>query len=264
GAPGMTFLPELLQRFVDYRLIIYGLVIVASLYMFPLDIMGSLVRRRTPVGHATANRPAIAVARPPRSGAAVARPEASSDPVARLQDIRMNFGGVRALNGTTLEVLPGSIHALIGPNGAGKTVLLNVLCGYYSPTHGTVHLQGRAVTGLAPYRIARLGVARTFQTTQLFGEMTVLENVVAGFQNQLHHRLLESALATPRLRREEGRRRERALELLAFVGYVGDAWALATSLPFGHQRLVEIARALAMEPMLLALDEPAAGLNSKE
>jgi ABC-type branched-subunit amino acid transport system ATPase component/ABC-type branched-subunit amino acid transport system permease subunit len=263
GAPVMTFLPEVLQRFVDYRLVIYGSVIVASLYVLPLGVVGSLTRRRVPA-ICTSGDPAASPANPSPAGITKTQPGLSSAPVAALEDIRMSFGGVRALNGVSMQVTPGSIHALIGPNGAGKTVLLNVLCGYYQPTQGTVHLQGRMVTGLPPHRVARLGVARTFQTTQLFGEMTVLENVLSGFPRQTHRRLLDSALATPRLRREEGRRCKAALELLAFVGYPGDPAALAKSLPFGHQRLVEIARALALDPILLAMDEPAAGLNSKE
>jgi len=263
GAPVMTFLPEILQRFVDYRLIVYGAVIVASLYVLPFGIVGSLARRRVSAIGVRGDPPGRS-AKPSPAAVTSPRSRLQSQPVAAIEDVRMSFGGVRALSGVSLEVASGSIHALIGPNGAGKTVLLNVLCGYYQPTGGTVRLQGRTVTGLPPHRVARLGVARTFQTTQLFGEMTVLENVLAGFPRQIHRRLLDSALLSPRLRREEGRRRETALALLAFVGYSGDPAALAKSLPFGHQRLVEIARALAMDPILLAMDEPAAGLNPQE
>jgi len=161
-------------------------------------------------------------------------------------------------------VEPGTIHALIGPNGAGKTVLLNVLSGYYPPTQGRIRLRGEDITGLAPYAVARLGVARTFQTAQLFGEMTVLQNVLLGFPGQTEWRLLDSAFLTPRLRREEAKRLFVARELLDFVGYRGDRHAPANSLPFGHQRLVEIARALAMDPIVIAMDEPAAGLNQTE
>jgi branched-chain amino acid transport system ATP-binding protein/branched-chain amino acid transport system permease protein len=178
--------------------------------------------------------------------------------------VHMLFGGVCALNGVSFAVDRGTIHALIGPNGAGKTVLLNVLTGYYPPTAGQVRLNGKVITGLASHRVARLGVARTFQTAQLFGSLTVLQNVLAGFPGQTEGRFIDSALITPRLRREEAARRAAALELLDFVGFKGNRDALANSLPFGHQRLVEIARALAMDPMLIAMDEPAAGLNPKE
>jgi ABC-type branched-subunit amino acid transport system ATPase component len=181
-----------------------------------------------------------------------------------LHNIHMSFGGVRALNGVDLAIERGCVHALIGPNGAGKTVLLNILSGFYRPTQGTVRLGGRVIAGLPPHRIARLGISRTFQAAQLFGGLTVLQNVLAGFTGQTDGRLADSAFITPRLRREEAVRRATALELLDFVGFKGDPHALASSLPFGHQRLVEIARALAMDPLLIAMDEPAAGLNPKE
>jgi branched-chain amino acid transport system permease protein len=190
--------------------------------------------------------------------------EAFAATVVRLEDIRMIFGGVRALNGLSISVKSGSIHAVIGPNGAGKTVLLNVLCGYYQPTGGRVYVADRDVTGSSPYQLARLGVARTFQTTQLFGEMTVLENVLAAFPRQTNRRFLDCSLHTPRLRREERQRLDVAYELLEFVRYPGHPAALTNSLPLGHQRLVEIARALALNPKVIAMDEPAAGLNPKE
>jgi ABC-type branched-subunit amino acid transport system ATPase component len=142
--------------------------------------------------------------------------------------------------------------------------MLNVLCGYCRPTKGEVKLAARRITGLAPHEVARLGIARTFQTAQLFGEMTVLQNVLVGFQDQTGGRLLDGILLGSRLRREEGMRQAAARDLLGFVGYHGDPQALAKSLPFGHQRQVEMARALATGPRLIAMDEPAAGLNPKE
>jgi branched-chain amino acid transport system ATP-binding protein/branched-chain amino acid transport system permease protein len=266
GAPVMTFLPELLQRFLDFRLIIYGSLIVASLYALPRGIIGTLFRRSMMLPGAVQDGPRLP------AGVAAARLEKKTTPVSQaadaaivsLHDVHMAFGGVRALNGISFDVEAGTVHALIGPNGAGKTVLLNVLSGYYRPTQGQVRLANRAITGLAPHRVARLGIARTFQTAQLFGEMTVLQNVLVGFQGQTRGRMLDSVLVTPRLRREEAQHRAAAKELLAFVGFEGDLNALAKSLPFGHQRLVEIARALAIDPALVAMDEPAAGLNPKE
>ena len=261
GAPIMTFLPELLQRFVDFRLIIYGTMIVAFLYALPHGIVGTLFRRSTslPDSAARANGTAAVDA---RIGVGSSAPTDAA--IIALDGVHMSFGGVRALNGISLAIRPGTIHALIGPNGAGKTVLLNVLSGYYRPTQGAVRLGGLDVTGLAPHRIARHGIARTFQTAQLFGALTVLQNVLAGFPGQTRGRFIDSAFITPRLQREEATRRAVALDLLAFVGFSGDPHALASSLPFGHQRLVEIARALAMSPALIAMDEPAAGLNPKE
>ena len=266
GAAIMTFLPELLQRFVDYRLIIYGTLIVTFLYFLPLGIVGTLLKRSTRL-------PDLLTAPGSRRGAQIASPHPAfsnerraggGDAIVRLTGVRMVFGGVRALNGVDLEIRPGVIHALIGPNGAGKTVLINVLTGYYRPTAGSVVVAGEDVTGAPPHRLARLGIARTFQTAQLFAGLTVLQNVLIGFPYQTRGRLFDCALITPRLRREEAHRRSRALELLDFVGFKGNVESLASSLPFGHQRLVEIARALATGPSLIAMDEPAAGLNPKE
>jgi ABC-type branched-subunit amino acid transport system ATPase component/ABC-type branched-subunit amino acid transport system permease subunit len=258
GAGVMTFLPELLQRFTDYRLIIYGAIIVGSLYVLPLGVVGTLSRRRL-LGSIAGAAATVSTAAGHRSSSV-----RGAGPAVSFEDVHVAFGGIRALDGVTFEVVPRSIHALIGPNGAGKTVLLNVLCGYYRPTAGTIRLDGRFITGLPPDRIARLGIARTFQTTQLFGEMSVLDNVLTGFAGSIHGRLLDSALGSRRLRREEDERRSAALAMLEFVGSPGSPTALAKSLPFGHQRLVEIARALMMNPVILAMDEPAAGLNPHE
>ena len=234
GAAVLTFLPELLQGFTDYRLIIYGGIIVITLYALPLGIMGTLVRRGTALPEYSAPRGSGIVARMQGAPAIAATPRAS---VIELSDVSMAFGGVRALNGISLKVRPATVHALIGPNGAGKTVLLNILCGYYPPTAGAIRLEGEPSAWLPAYRVARRRIARTFQTTQLFGELTVLQNVVSGFPEQMRHRFLDSLFGLPRLRREEAGRRDAARNLLAFVGYAGDVNARANSLPFGHQRI---------------------------
>jgi branched-chain amino acid transport system permease protein len=260
GAPVMTFLPELLQGFEDYRLIIYGILIVLSLYALPMGIVGTVFRSQ-------ATLPDLIVDRSPQltsSAAALPVRDISGDVPVALRDIHMSFGGVKALKGIGFSIAPGTVHALIGPNGAGKTVLLNVVCGFYAPTTGQVMLGEAEITGLTPYAIARRGIARTFQTPQLFGEMTVLQNVLAGFPEQGRYGLLNALLRTPRLMTDEAERNAKARNLLAFTGYDQDLKAKANSLPIGHQRLVEIARALALSPRLVIMDEPAAGLNPRE
>ncbi|MEF2552624.1 branched-chain amino acid ABC transporter ATP-binding protein/permease [Aurantimonas sp. A2-1-M11] len=256
GAPIMTFLPELLQGFSDYRLIIYGALIVISLYVLPLGIVGTMFRRSTALPNLVQSYTA-----PAELGPGVTRPAGVA---IALEDIHMTFGGVTALKGVSFTVRPGEVHALIGPNGAGKTVLLNVLCGYYRPTSGRVLMGETDTRGVPPYKIARRGIGRTFQTAQLFGDMTVLQNVQTGFTDRASDSTFDSLLLTPRLRRSERERHSRALALLKFCGYSGDVHVKANTLPLGYQRLVEIARALASDPHLLVMDEPAAGLNPNE
>jgi branched-chain amino acid transport system ATP-binding protein len=185
-------------------------------------------------------------------------------PLLRLEGLRKAFGGVLALDGVTLDVPAGEIFGLIGPNGAGKTTLFNVVSGIFRPTGGTVHLGTRRLDGLPQDRIARLGVARTFQNLQVFGSMTVLDNVLTGCHRHGHSGAVASMLRLPRSLREEHRLLDRARAALETVGLGEFAYAQAASLPPGRQRTVEIARALATEPKLLLLDEPAAGLTTRE
>ncbi|MBI4560495.1 MAG: ABC transporter ATP-binding protein [Candidatus Rokubacteria bacterium] len=174
------------------------------------------------------------------------------------------FGGVGAVTDVSFAVRERQIKAMIGPNGAGKTTIFNVITGVLPPSRGTVWFKGQPLTGLRPPRIASLGIARTFQTAQLFGEMTVLENVMLGRHPRTRSGVLASALRTRAMRREEAEIRERSAALLETVGLAEKAGQVAASLPYGEQRLTEIARALAMEPVILLLDEPAAGLNRQE
>ena len=181
-----------------------------------------------------------------------------------VRDLRKEFGGVVALNGVSLEVAHGSITAVIGPNGAGKTTLFHLVAGVYQPTAGEVWLEGRLLNGLPAHERVTLGIARTFQNVLLFGNMSVIENVMAGRHVRSRCGLLEAALRTPRARREEEEIYLKAVQYLNLVGLGSRARDSATNLPFGQQRLVAIARALATEPRLLMLDEPGAGLNTLE
>ena len=181
-----------------------------------------------------------------------------------IQELGIRFGGLVALENVSIQVAPGTIHAVIGPNGAGKTTLLNVVTGLYRPTTGRVSLGGEVLTGLAPHRIAARGVARTFQNTELFVELTARENVLVGLHRHLRYGLVVSALRLPAFRRAESAAARRADELLALVGLEGQAEAPAGDLALGQQRRLELARALAVGPRLLMLDEPAAGLPAAE
>jgi len=185
-------------------------------------------------------------------------------PILDAVNVTKRFGGLTAVDGVSFSVATGMIKALIGPNGAGKSTALNVVSGVYAPTIGRINLNGREVTGRPSYRFAAMGVARTFQTVQLFGNMTVVENVMMGLHTKGRTGLLQGAFRLPWVVREEQRMFGRAMELLAQVGLDARAFEPATNLPFGQQRLLEIARALACEPNLLLLDEPAAGLSMKE
>jgi branched-chain amino acid transport system ATP-binding protein len=178
--------------------------------------------------------------------------------------VTQRFGGLVAVDDLSFTVEAGSIVAMIGPNGAGKSTVFNVITGIYRPTTGRVTFDGVSLVGRSTSGIAALGIARTFQNIRLFAFMSVLENVLAGEHARLRSTLFDDLLHTPRERAEEKAARERAMELLAFVGLERDAEATARNLAYGLQRRLEIARALASQPKLLLLDEPAAGLNPSE
>ena len=184
--------------------------------------------------------------------------------ILRLENITMQFGGVVAVNNLSLEVNEGEIVSLIGPNGAGKTTVFNLLTGVYKPTSGRFYLCGEELTGKAPAEVNRRGIARTFQNIRLFGNLTVIENVMVGLSNQIPCSIAESIFRLPRHKRSEREFYERALELLRVFKLEEYRDHLASNLPYGKQRKLEIARAMATNPKLLLLDEPAAGMNPNE
>ena len=181
-----------------------------------------------------------------------------------LRQVTKTFGGLTAVDDVGFDVEAGLVVGLIGPNGAGKTTTFNLITGNYRVTRGTIQFEGRPLTSLRTNRIVRLGVARTFQNIRLFQQLTALENVLAGRHCRTSAGLLAALLRTPGQRREERGAVERSLAELAFVGLAGRGFDLAKNLPYGDQRRLEIARALAAEPKLLVLDEPAGGMNEQE
>ncbi|HFQ94029.1 MAG TPA: ABC transporter ATP-binding protein [Anaerolineae bacterium] len=185
-------------------------------------------------------------------------------PLLEISGVTMTFGGLMALNDVSSRVYPQQIKGIIGPNGAGKTTLFNVVTGIYRPTAGDIRLKGESLVGLKPNEVAGKGIARTFQTIRLFGGMTALENVMLGRHLRTRAGFVSAGLRLPRARREEQASRAEALRLLELVGLADKADEDAVNLPFGMQRTLEIARALASRPSVLILDEPASGLNLTE
>lgn len=182
----------------------------------------------------------------------------------RFEGITQVFGGLTALQDISFTAGSGAITGVIGPNGAGKTTLFNIVTGIYSQTAGSVYLNDRNVSGFPPEKLARLGMVRTFQNIELFGQMTVAENVMVGLHTKSKSGIFSCAFKLPGHLREERIIRERAMHWLEFVGIAELHQAEAASLPFGKGRLLEIARAMALEPQIILMDEPAAGLNSRE
>ena len=248
-----------LSTMTEQRLTIFGLILLGTIVYLPNGIVGAVAglfdNQRRRVADPPIPDTKLFTLSPQDAGRA-------ADLV--IDNVTVRFGGLNALSGLTTKIEAGLTHGLIGPNGAGKSTLINTLTGLYVPTTGTIFIGKRSVAGFGMAGIARLGVARTFQNIQLFGQMTVLQNVLVGRHRSYRSNLLDVIIGTPRFRREEREQTARAREFLAFVGLATLADEDGRSLPYGKQRLLEIARALATEPTILLLDEPAAGLAPSE
>lgn len=261
---GMALFSYRLENITDWRLTVFGLMTLFVVYYlqdgiigFLRGISGKLASKAVSADDVVAGDEAHAWAEPEQV-VTIGRS------LLTVREVLMQFGGLKALNRVDLDIVKGSVHGLIGPNGSGKSTMMNVLTGIYKPTDGEVKFNGRLISGTTPSAIALGGVARTFQNVQLFGEMTATENVLVGLHHTFKSNVLDVMLHTPRYRREEHEARVRAASILQFAGLSKLANEEARNLPYGKQRVLEIGRALGLNPELLLLDEPAAGLTAPD
>ncbi len=275
GAGLLTVLPVSLREvfgtsvafFTQLPVIINGLALLLVVIFLPGGLFqpSRYRHKEMPINEAEiADDVAVSKESPPLVEGEAVGPPADALPLLELHDVTRTFGGITAVDNISFGIPQGIICGLIGPNGSGKTTLLNLITGIYHPNRGRILLSGRDITGLPPHLIAKLGIGRTYQNIRLFNDMTVLENVVVGHHARIKTNLFTTWLRLPQERRQEALARQEALGLLKRLGLLGFASQPASKLSYGDQRRVEIARALALHPALLLLDEPAAGMNDVE
>lgn len=264
GATILTFIPEYLQAFGAWQRFAYGALLALVMFGMPLGIIGTIKRWSGRFGKKVnrSSRPWPCVNE--RTRTLLHSDTTPGETCLQTTDLSMVFGGLVANDKVSESLLAGQVHSVIGPNGAGKSTFINCISGFYRPTSGSIEFMGRPATGKVSHQLARMGLARTFQNTELFGDMTVLENVLVGAHTRYQSGLFATLLRLPSFFRDERRYTDEARRLLEYVGLDEYAEEKAGNLPFGHQRRLEIARALAMSPKLLLLDEPAAGLTHGE
>ena len=271
----LVALPEMLRAFAEYRELIFAFVLLLTLIFMPEGIAGKLqdlwhrkkLQRQAVPGGLVAAPASEAQRIQSRAAMPLQTRHASvvkGETVLEVADLTLSFGGLKALQGANLALKGGEIRALIGPNGAGKTTFLNSLCRVYTPDAGVMRFRGKPLLDFKSHDLVALGIVRTFQNIRLFAKMSLLENVMVGMHAHLKRGLLGAALRLPGAMIEAKAAREKALALLAYVGLEQKAGMKAASLSFGQQRRLELARALAADPVLLLLDEPASGLSKQE
>jgi ABC-type branched-subunit amino acid transport system ATPase component/ABC-type branched-subunit amino acid transport system permease subunit len=263
GAAVLTFLPEALHGFDKYRLLIYGALLIVSVLAMQEGIVG-LVRRKLGPEDVPQGPDQLPEKKTLKGGFLEAGRRNFNGNILELVNVSKSFGGLTAVNCLNLKVAGGTIHSLIGPNGAGKSTVINLISGFYRPDSGEIKFKGRILSVFETHIQARSGIARTFQNLQLYQKASVLDNVLVGMHLRIKEGFWSTCLKLPAVKRSENAARQEAMALLCFLGLERYAEMPAEKLPYGHQKLLEIARALALQPDLLLLDEPAAGLNETE